>query len=263
VISGGVARDLDRLSRRAHRFHRFAHHPLCDRYAGERVQLGKVRLCRGCTFAVTGGLVGGFVGLAIGASESAAAIAMTIATALLLGTLWSKRKLRIAKTWTRLVPAGLYALAITCGVLASTPLGIAIASASAAIVVLMRVLYGKRGADRTPCTTCPELGRAPCSGFARIVSRELAFRRVADRRLRDEAERVGVLVARADRRRAHRAVALAAQPVLEVAVVQPDDAAHFEDGQRIGSATGHVAAPTLRASERESDAFPGLDEIRH
>ena len=49
----------------------------------------------------------------------------------------------------------------------------------AAIVVGLRILYGKRGADRTPCTTCPERELSPCSGFAPIVSRERAVQRVA------------------------------------------------------------------------------------
>jgi len=260
LIEAALARRIDTLSRRAHRFHRFAHHPLCDRYAGEIVRVGKLRLCRGCTFAIAGGLAGGFVGLAIGGSTLAAAIAVACSTSLLLATLWSKRRKRIPKTWTRLVPAGLYALAITCGVLAASPLGIALAVAAAAIVGLVRVLYGRRGADRTPCTTCPELGRSPCSGFTRIVSRERAFQRVANQLLRDQAERVGD---RLGSRTAHRAIALAGQPILEVVVVQADDPAHLEDRQRIGSAAGHVPAPALRSTEREGDAFPSLDEIRH
>lgn len=57
---------------------------------------------------------------------------------------------------------------------ASSPL-----SRPAAIAVGLRILYGKRGADRTPCTTCPERELSPCSGFAPIVSRERAVQRVA------------------------------------------------------------------------------------
>jgi hypothetical protein len=264
-----TARFIDRLSRRAHRFHRFAHHPLCDRYAGERVQIGHVRLCRGCTFAIIGGIGGGFVGLAIGASSGAAAIAIAIATTLLFATLWSTEPRaraasgsprRVGKTWTRLVPAALYAIAFTCGVFAASPLGFALAAAAVAIVGLVRVLYGRRGADRTPCTTCPELGLSPCSGFARIVSRERAFQRVATRMLGDQAQRID---GHFRRRSTHRAIALASQPVLEVAVVQPDDAADFEDRQRISSPARHISAPALRPAQREGDAFPSLDEIRH
>src|SRR3990167_367881 len=65
------------------------------------------------------------------------------------------------------------------------------------------------------------------------------------------------------RRPTHRPVALAVQPILEVGVVQANDASDLEHRQWIGSAAGHIAAPALRASKGRSDAFPGLDEIRH
>jgi hypothetical protein len=176
-----VLRELDRLSRGAHRFHRYAHHPLCTRYAGEVVRIGKVRLCRGCTFAVAGGLAGGCIGLAIGPSVIASASTALGGATLLLATLWLRR--RFSKLVTRLAPAGLFALAITCGVLDGSLLGIACAIGSAVLVGGLRLLYGRRGADRTPCKTCPERELAPCSGFAPIVSRERAFQRIAGRRL--------------------------------------------------------------------------------
>jgi hypothetical protein len=177
-IARGTAKQLDRLSRGAHRFHRFAHHPLCDRYAGEVVRIGqRVRLCRGCTYAIAGGVAGGLLGLAIGASVVVAAAATISGFALIVSTLYSRR--RPTKLVTRLVPATLFALAMTCGVLSASPLGIAAALGAAAIVAGLRVLYGKRGADRTPCTTCPEREWSPCSGFAPIVRREAAFQRKA------------------------------------------------------------------------------------
>jgi hypothetical protein len=181
-IARGTARQLDRLSRGAHRFHRFAHHPLCDRYASEVVRIGRVRLCRGCTYAITGGLVGGCVGLVAGASVPIASMSTIAGFAMLIATLYAKR--RPSKLVTRLVPAALFALAMTCGVLSLAPLGFAAALGAAAIVVGLRVLYGKRGADRTPCTTCPERAllesvTASCSGFAPIIRREAAFQRAA------------------------------------------------------------------------------------
>ena len=176
-IARGTAKQLDRLSRGAHRFHRFAHHPLCDRYAGEVVRIGpRVRLCRGCTYAIAGGFAGGCVGLATGASIVVAAIATAAGAVVILATLWLRR-LRVTKLATRFVPAALFALAITCGTLSLRPLGIVAALGAAAIVGALRVLYGKRGADRTPCTTCPERTWTPCSGFAPIVRREAAFQR--------------------------------------------------------------------------------------
>ena len=180
-IDPGVARQIDRLSRRAHRFHRFAHHPLCDRYSGEIVRIGKTRLCRGCTFAIAGGIAGGLVGLAIGPSIAIGAVAVAVGTALLFGTMWGPR---LGKRWTRLVPAALLALAIPCSAV--------VAAVAIAIVIVARVLYGRRGADRAACATCPELGSAPCSGFARIVARERAFQRVASRMVATRAAGEGM-----------------------------------------------------------------------
>src|SRR5258706_5788932 len=100
-IARGTAKQLDRLSRGAHRLHRFAHHPLCERYAGEVVRIGpRVRLCRGCTYAIAGGLAGGCVGLATGASIVVAAIATAAGAAVVLATLWLRR-LRVTKLATR------------------------------------------------------------------------------------------------------------------------------------------------------------------
>lgn len=176
-LSPGQARRIDRLSRRAHRFHRFAHHPLCGRYAGEVIRVGRrVRLCRGCTFAIAGGLAGGAAGLAIGASTSVALAAMAAAVLLLVPTVVSKR--RVPKLATRLAPAALFALALTTSLLAWQPV---VAATALSLVGGLRMLYGRRGGDRSPCETCPERTLSPCSGFAPIVAREQAFQRVVRR----------------------------------------------------------------------------------
>ena len=182
-IDRATARYIDRLARRAPLFHRYAHHPLCGRYAGEVLRIGRTRLCRGCTFAVLGGVAGGVAGLVIGGSPLVAAAALVAGTALLVASLY----LRPPKLVTRFSPALLAALAMTSGVLATNLAGFAVAAASLAIVVLLRVLYGRRGPDRTPCTTCPERELEPCSGYAPIVSRERAFQRVASYAIRRSA----------------------------------------------------------------------------
>ncbi len=176
-MNRALAKRIDRLSRRAHRFHRYAHHPLCGQYAGEVIRVGRVRLCRGCTYAVAGGLAGGIAGLAIGAALVVPAIAAAAATALLATTLWSKA--RLPKLVTRLLPAAGYALAITCATLTWSLVGLAVTAGVVVVVGLARLRYGRRGADRTPCTTCPERTLAPCSGMVAIVRREQAFQRVA------------------------------------------------------------------------------------
>jgi hypothetical protein len=173
-LSPATARAIDRLASRAHAFHRFAHHPLCDRYGSELLTLGRrVRLCRGCA-AVLSGLP--FGALAAWCSKpNPPALTGVLAVALVLGLV--SLKWRLPKLLGRFVPAfGIGAGLLTAlteprgyvwlGVLAGASTGLA--------------LYRKRQPNRAPCDTCPErLGPAPCSGFARIVRRERAFRRVA------------------------------------------------------------------------------------
>jgi len=167
-------RVLARLSRRAHRFHQFAHHPLCGNYAGEVVRIGRTRLCRGCTYAIAGGLFGGACAIAQ-PSLLAAVLAIAAATVMLLVS----AKRRSSKLATRFAPAGLFAYAIATGVLAWRPLGYAAAGLAVVVVGGLRLAYGKRGPNRTPCVTCPERTLQPCSGFAPIVLRERAFQRLA------------------------------------------------------------------------------------
>ncbi|MFT3692502.1 MAG: hypothetical protein QM831_05125 [Kofleriaceae bacterium] len=183
-LSRTTQKALDRLSRRAHRFHRFAHHPLCEQYAGEVVRIGKTRLCRGCTFAVVGGAVGGAAGLVVGGDVRLAIAAVGVGGFLLLATLYSKPGAsdvgkRHSKWITRLIPAALFAFAMTTSMLTFRTAGFALAGGAAAIVGGLRLLYGRRGADRSPCTACPERTQSPCSGFRAIVQRERAVQRVA------------------------------------------------------------------------------------
>jgi hypothetical protein len=173
-----LANRLDRLSRAAHRFHRFAHHPLCERYSGEVVRIGRrarsARLCRGCVYAVIGGSIGGAIGFAIADARVAIASTVVAVIALLVSLRW-----RPTKIVTRFVPALLLACAIVAGVAARSPVGLVAAFAAAASAGGLRLAYGKRGADRSPCVTCPERERQPCAGFVAIISRERAFQRVA------------------------------------------------------------------------------------
>jgi hypothetical protein len=183
AIPPSARRAIAQLSRRAHRFHRFAHHPLCGAYAGEVIRVGKrTRLCRGCTYAILGGVAGGLAGLALGASTRWPMIAIAGGVTCLLATLWLRR--RVSKLVTRLAPAALFAFAITGGVRslgAGSVRGAIAAAVAIASVAGLRWLYGRRGPDRRACVTCPERDHSPCSGFAPIVSRERAFQRVVRR----------------------------------------------------------------------------------
>ena len=106
-IPRGLARRIDRLSQTAHRFHRFAHHPLCQEYAGELVQLGgRARVCRGCLFALAGGAAG--CALALSVPMPRAAVWLLGSSMIwLLGTILHRTSFagRRSKTATRFLPA--------------------------------------------------------------------------------------------------------------------------------------------------------------
>jgi hypothetical protein len=172
-ITPAQARRIDRLSRRAHRFHRFAHHPLCGRYAGEVIRIGpRVRLCRGCVMTVLGGACGAVCALVGHATLVTVLVAAGTAFAVAIPSVISRR--RFPKLVSRFAPSALLGFALIAAVLAGH---FVIAVALLAITIGLRVAYGRRGGDRSPCATCPERDLSPCSGFAQIVRREQAFQR--------------------------------------------------------------------------------------
>lgn len=175
-LARDVARRLDRLARRAHAFHRFAHHPLCDRYASELIRLGRrERVCRGCA-ALGAGCCTGVV-LALALSPSAVVVYGLLAAATAFG--FASLRWRLPKTLARFVPALGIGLALA-SVLTDFRSCAWLVAASVSGVAFFA--YRARGPSRAPCATCPErLEPAPCSGFARIVRRERAFQRVAQR----------------------------------------------------------------------------------
>jgi hypothetical protein len=173
AIPWALARRIDRLARRAHCFHRFAHHPLCAPYRGEVVRVGRIFVCRGCALLAAGLLTGGAAGLALVSSLGWAVAGLAVAAAAGLASLW----LRLPKWLGRFLPGVGLGLALGAGWLAA--LGALLGLAAAGL------LYRRRGVDRGRCATCPEHPLAACSGFARIVRRERAFQRVANRWLRD------------------------------------------------------------------------------
>lgn len=172
-LSRNTARTLDRLARRAHAFHRFAHHPLCDRYAGELIRLGRrERVCRGCA-ACAAGFVSGAALTALFAPE-AALLFGALAVGAVLGV--ASLHVRLPKSLGRLLPA--VALGAATASAFTTPRSYAWLTALVALAVAV-LAYRRRGPSRTPCESCPERASAPCSGFERIVRRERAFQRVA------------------------------------------------------------------------------------
>jgi hypothetical protein len=97
-----LARRIDRLARRAHAFHRFAHHPLCEPYRGEVLRVGRRgRLCKGCTFLAAGLLAGALAGAA-GSSVPAGCGWWRGLLAVVLGGL--SLRLRLVKVVGRFLP---------------------------------------------------------------------------------------------------------------------------------------------------------------
>jgi 4-amino-4-deoxy-L-arabinose transferase-like glycosyltransferase len=167
-LAKGLAKRIDRLALRAHAFHRFAHHPLCDAYRGEVFRIGKrLRLCKGCSLLVAGFLLG--IGLGALWRPSASFGLPAWAVAVLVGITSLRR--RLPKLIARLVPG----LGIGFAAWAGWPYALL----SLATIIACWTLYRHRGPERSHCGTCHERDRKPCSGFVLIVRRERAFQRKA------------------------------------------------------------------------------------
>ena len=156
------------MARKAHAFHRFAHHPLCAAYEQELIVLGRSsRICKGCTLALVGLLCGAVTGIFVRLTGMSASIALVLALLLLLTSL----RRRLPKVLNRGAAGALIGLALTQGVGAFVLGG--------AVLALAYQLYRLRGPDRGPCASCPENGNPSCSGFRPILEAERAFRQAA------------------------------------------------------------------------------------
>jgi hypothetical protein len=187
-LSPALARRIDRLARRAHGFHRLAHHPLCARYAGEVVRLGRRRrLCRGCLLAAAGALSGLCAGAVLPARPVLGAVAALLALAAPAATSRAAGARRPSKLLTRLLPTAAAGVALAQARAASS-LALAAALWAVAAIGAAVAVYRRRGPDRRPCEGCPDgPPAASCPGFARLRSRERALQRLAGRWIAVEA----------------------------------------------------------------------------
>ncbi|MGV8083287.1 MAG: hypothetical protein AB2L09_06620 [Coriobacteriia bacterium] len=187
-VPRATLRRTERLARHAHAFHRFAHHPLCEAYAGEVFRIGRARVCKGCALAVLGGVLGvltaGLAALApilvpAGAPTALAVFALVLAVWLLW---WASRR-RTGKFASRFAPAFLLSVAAVSGVLQGDVAGIVAACGSVAIVGFALYEHRKRGPWREACKTCAEGldSDEVCSGFRRQLRREKAVMRLSAR----------------------------------------------------------------------------------
>jgi hypothetical protein len=179
-----LARRLDRLARRAHAFHRFAHHPLCGGYADEVVRLGRrARICRGCALAWSGAALGAAAGLALPwLPTPALALAGAVGAALALRGARPRGGATRSKLASRALPAALVAILPAHALRRPGPATVTLAIVALVLAAAAVAAYRRRGPDRALCASCPERD-APraCSGYAPVVRRERAFARVAAR----------------------------------------------------------------------------------
>lgn len=185
LIPRHLARRLDRLSRMAHRFHRFAHHPLCDDYAGEVVRIGRRgRVCRGCLFSGLGATTGVALSLVSEVPVGAGIVLLVASSAWVAVTTLMRIGPRRSKFVTRFAPAWAMSFAVGAGVRAGGLYGAVLSLLAVVACLALVALYRWRGPDRAPCARCPErMLSTPCRGFAEIVQRERAFQRIAGRML--------------------------------------------------------------------------------
>lgn len=146
---------------------RWAHRPLCDRFAGDILRLGGIAVCRSCVCAYAGALLalaGWFSGV-LGAGEWTAAGPLT-ALVVLGGSAapFYKKLPRAVRDGLRFLTGALAAATLLLAA-EGRPLGF---GALAVFTVAYAVIRRQRMARRTTaCDGCPELGRGGvCSGFA-------------------------------------------------------------------------------------------------
>jgi hypothetical protein len=178
-LAPDLARRIDRLSWRAHLFHRFAHHPLCREYAHEVIRIGRRgRVCKGCVLLGLGLALGAAAGLLFHVPTAAAAAIVIAGAVLAAASLF----VRLPKIASRLVPGAIGGLLTASAVRSGSPADLAVVAAVWTTALLLHVGYRRRGPARRQCDACPEFRSAsPCRGLAEIVRRERAFRRVSGR----------------------------------------------------------------------------------
>lgn len=183
-VPRATLRRTERLARHAHAFHRFAHHPLCEAYAGEVFRIGRARVCKGCSLAMLGGVVGvAAAGIVRLMSAKVSMVVPLAALVLGVGCLLAARRWRSGKLASRFVPALLLSACVTLSALRFDVIGAVIALTAVAIVPIVLWEHRKRGPWREPCRACAEGldGDEVCSGFRRQLRREKAVMRLSAR----------------------------------------------------------------------------------
>jgi hypothetical protein len=195
-VPEATVRRVARLGRRAHAFHRYAHHPLCEAYANEVWHVGRrMRVCKGCTLVALGALAG----VAIGSARQVSALSMAVDAAALavavLAVAVPAARGTAGKLVSRFLLAFLLADVAAHGVFRADALGVLLGCLAMAVAAIGIAAHRKRGPWRVPCTACEEglAGDAVCTGFREQLRREKAVIRLSARWIAREANtfRVG------------------------------------------------------------------------
>ena len=263
-----LRRKIDRLSRAAHRFHRFAHHPLCERYAGEVIRHRPESACAAAARSRSRRRDRRVRSGSRPARSHVTGIARRVRSRS------SPRSTAAAASQAR-DPARAgrrCSHSRSCGCshgLARS--GSSLLSRRRRVAGLARALRPARRRSLSvydvPRTRAPRRARGSrrsCRASARFSASPramLAHQAMQPQRRRrcrsgaaGDAAATGMRIERS---------ALPRQPILEIARVEPDDPADLEHRQRITRAARHVSAPTLRPAQGSRDSLPGLDKIRH
>ena len=178
-LEAELARRIDSLARRAHAFHRYAHHPLCTRYACEVLRIGRCWMCKGCCFVTLGGTAGAMLGAFLPAVQGTAALLIIALSNGCFATWCWNLRFRTSKILTRLLPA-----MCVCGTAATLSRSCAsLWPLVACTIAAAWVTHGHshRRPWRQACVDCPESSHVPCSGFSLQLRRERAFVRLSHR----------------------------------------------------------------------------------
>ncbi len=171
-VPAEAARAVSRLAAAAHRFHRYAHHPLCAAYAPEVIAVGRrLRVCRGCALTWLGLAAGAATGLLV-APSGAAGLALAAFGAVMVA---------VSLRWRLPKWAGRCAPAVALG--AALVSGWAPGLLAAALLGSGLLAYRRRGPDRSACAACPQREAKVCDGLKPVVRRERAVMRLGSARI--------------------------------------------------------------------------------
>lgn len=161
---------------------RFAHHPLCDRYADQRFEVAGVHLCQGCTLVTIGTVLAALVSIITTLIFGEYLQFMVIFALISLLPAIIVDGFRLSRKYKRIARFGLgVAFGIAVGIITYSGWTNKLIFAG----VLIVGLYGYRKfRQMTPkddlCQTCPHLKEAPyCPGYQLQMNKNKEYKELA------------------------------------------------------------------------------------